>query len=139
MKNSYKDITDVAAYLGSTPYWYDENGVPRFAPFHPKMLPSIYAREAVLYRIHCQGCGKPFDVAEGEDGWTSAATPLSRRIEEQTLHYGDPPNAGCCASGPTMNSEPKHVIEYWHRGTPHEWKREHKYDNYPIEPDWCKE
>ena len=29
------------------------------------------------------------------------------------LHYGDPPNDGCCDAGPTMNSVPHRVIEYW--------------------------
>ena len=31
---------------------------------------------------------------------------LASRVADGTIHYGDPPNAECCASGPTMNSEP---------------------------------
>lgn len=34
-------------------------------------------------------------------------------IETNEIHYGDPPNIQCCDSGPTMNSVPIEIIEYW--------------------------
>ncbi|MFW6184041.1 MAG: hypothetical protein ACOC8X_09610 [Chloroflexota bacterium] len=40
---------------------------------------------------------------------------LSELIDAGRLHYGDPPNAGCCPAGPTMNSEPRRVLEFYRR------------------------
>src|SRR5690606_38100927 len=40
---------------------------------------------------------------------------LADRIREKCLNYGDPPNIDCCPAGPTMNSEPLRVLEYWRR------------------------
>jgi len=40
---------------------------------------------------------------------------LSEQIAHGTIHYGDPPNAGCCAAGPTMNCWDLRVVEYWAR------------------------
>lgn len=37
---------------------------------------------------------------------------------EGTLHYGDPPNTGCCLSGASMNSEPRRILEYWSTNDP---------------------
>ena len=39
---------------------------------------------------------------------------LSERIRDMTIAYGDPPNIGCCPAGPTMNSVPRRVLEYWY-------------------------
>lgn len=38
---------------------------------------------------------------------------LAHEIETRSLHYGDPPNIGCCPAGPTMNSEMIRILEYW--------------------------
>ena len=62
------------------------------------------------------------------------------------LHYGDPPNSQCCAAGPTMNSEPHRVVEFWKRRSfnetwkPHEllWERDHSLET-DIRPDWVME
>jgi hypothetical protein len=40
---------------------------------------------------------------------------LSEQIAHGTIHYGDPPNTGCCAAGGTMNCWDLRVVEYWAR------------------------
>jgi len=116
MHQDYKDITDK---LG-TPWWWDECGVPRYAPFRPSMANDIYADEVVLFEIKCQACGRSFEVcasmsvrkqimlAEGRGKNT-----LRELVERKSLFYRDPPNYGCCDVGPTMTSEPVRVIEFW--------------------------
>ena len=45
-------------------------------------------------------------------------------IRDGTLHYGDPPNIGCCLTGPSMNVVDVRVLEYWHKSGPDlEWAR----------------
>lgn len=114
MHETYSDIT---IRLGE-PCWYDEQAVPRYCAFDPKWLADIYAREAVLLRIECQACGRAFDVAMSYAEFDSfkygkPIASLASRVADGTIHYGDPPNAECCAAGPTMNSEPRRVLEFW--------------------------
>lgn len=122
MKAAYQDIT---SRLGK-PLWHDEEGVPRYEKFHPELVSNIYAQEAVLVRILCQGCGTPFDVAMTWDGTMmerrTAVPSLQERVERGSVYYGDPPNMGCCASGPTMTSEPDRILEFWVRENM-EWAR----------------
>lgn len=108
MKHHYRDITD---QLG-TPGWWDENGVPRYCDFSPEEGANIYAQEICLLEIHCQACARPFQVA------MSSREPraLEEAVRAGTLHYGDPPCLPCCPAGPTMNSVPVRVIEFWERG-----------------------
>ena len=100
MNRYYKDIIDIAG----EPQWWDEHAVPRYCEFSPAML-DIYAREVAFFRIACQNCGREFDVALS---WSiidqaTGHEPLSHTWFTD-LSYGDPPNVGCCMSGPTMNS-----------------------------------
>lgn len=131
MRHDYSDITGLT---DTTPKWYDENGVPRYCDFHPDHMANIYASEAVLAAIKCQGCQAEFRVAFSELNqnhklWDERKKMriafLSDLILDRTLHYGDPPNTRCCHAGPSMNSTPISVIEYWvkpyirqDRGTP---------------------
>ncbi len=112
--------TDIRKRIDDPILWFDENAVPRYDPFHPRLI-NTYADEAVLYQIACQDCGTRFMVAES-DG--SIKRMLAKRsvmkhdyladdIRGKRLHYGDPPNIGCCPAGPTMNSEFIGIIEYW--------------------------
>ena len=120
---------DIRSRIAEEPQWWDEHAVPRYCPFAPNEVADIYAVEVALVRIECQACGTAFKVAfswgryvmgRNEDGtvWCKTHPP----IDPRTLHYGDPPNAGCCASGPTMNSEPQRVLEWWRRDYC-EWQR----------------
>jgi hypothetical protein len=113
MKQSYADIRENV----SLPIlWFDEAAVPRFAPFHPRLATNIYASEVALMEIECQSCGHPFLVAVSYERY--AGTKIADDIKTREIHYGDPPNVDCCASGPSMNSVPKKVIEYWARHDP---------------------
>src|SRR5262249_25591661 len=108
---------------------------------------DIYASEVALAEITCQGCGRGFRVAFSQAN--SPSTTVAEAIKTKTLHYGDPPNVGCCGAGPTMNSEPRRVIEYWHRHRQEyvqgnrivdssaymKWTRDHSLE-VDIEPDW---
>ncbi|MEO0401846.1 MAG: hypothetical protein AAF214_05675 [Pseudomonadota bacterium] len=119
MHRCYGDILD---RIGTPPLWFDEGGVPRFDPFAPDLV-DIYAREAVLVRIECQACRAPFEVAFTNpaaskplpDGTADGRRyPLLRDyIMQRVLHYGDPPNVWCCDAGPSMNSVPRTVLQYW--------------------------
>jgi hypothetical protein len=96
-------------------------------------LPDIYADECALILIACQGCGHEYPVAMSiSTGWAKAMAQgsggtfrtLAERIRDGSIHYGDPPNTGCCAAGATMNSEPKRVLEYWHKPGRIKWERD---------------
>lgn len=119
MNNDYSDIRD---QLGP-PIWWDEHAVPRYCEFSPRETANIYAHEVCLLVIQCQSCGYEFKVAMSQNayGWNElirAAMPtLAEQIEHDTIHYGDPPNAGCCPSGATMNSIPIRVLQFWQRMT----------------------
>jgi hypothetical protein len=132
----HADYSDIIDRINIRPLWFDEHAVPRYDIFQPKLIANIYAKECVLLRIECQGCGHEFEVAMSQDqmanlGRTcrpsrSDCAPLAMQIAEKSIHYGDPPNIGCCASGPTMSCVDRKVLEYWHSGpdTNYTWTRE---------------
>ncbi len=118
MNHHYSDITDK---LGE-PLWWDENAVPRYCEFSPQDTANIYRDECALVLIRCQNCGREFKVAFSDSRSArylrraiaeKTAPGIADRIRDNTLHYGDPPNIHCCPSGPTMNSVPIRVLEYW--------------------------
>lgn len=118
MKHHYADIRDA---IQRAPLWFDEHGVPRYARFEPRLVANIYASQVALVRIHCQNCGHPFDVAFSYMAHEhvlpgGASEDLATRVRTKKIHYGDPPNIGCCPSGPTMNSDPQRVLEFWESG-----------------------
>ncbi|MEM9638254.1 MAG: hypothetical protein AAGA94_11455 [Pseudomonadota bacterium] len=114
---------DILSRIAEPPLWFDENAVPRFDPFTVDRVANIYANEVALVRITCQGCKSSFDVAFSgvkvsrplpADAKRDGPSPMIRdHIRARTLHYGDPPNIRCCAGGPSMNSVPRQVMEYW--------------------------
>jgi hypothetical protein len=90
-------------------------------------LGHIYADQACLFVVACQCCQTRFKVAAS---WSSSdlivrkVPSLVQQVTDETLHYGDPPNMGCCSAGPTMNSEPVRVLEFWARSNAaREWLR----------------
>lgn len=110
---------DILALTTMDPRWWDERAVPRFCRFSPDATARIYAEQVALLLIRCQNCGREFPVAmswDALDGYRRMVQPLDRRIRENSIHYGDPPNALCCPAGPTMNSISVRVVEFWRRG-----------------------
>jgi hypothetical protein len=112
------DYEDIRSRISEKPIWFDENAVPRYVPFAPRECANIYCAEVVLMLVTCQACDHEFNVALTRDRMQSFelnGRTLADEIRADVIHYGDPPNVGCCPAGPTMNSEPKKVLEYWHR------------------------
>lgn len=125
MLQSYDDILAVAREARRPIGWYDENGVPRFAPHHPSRCPDIHATEVALLLISCQSCDREYRV---QMSWSlggeviarsrgvAPAQSLSARVVSGAVHYGDPP---CfhdnCTSGATMNCWDLRVLEFWSR------------------------
>jgi len=115
---------DILSRIAEEPVWFDEHAVPRYREFAPSKVANAYADEAALVEVTCQGCGRPFRVAFAarapatffQEDWP--AGPIGRAIGKKTLHYGDPPNIWCCHAGPSENSEPRKVIQYWRQGDP---------------------
>jgi hypothetical protein len=134
MHQHYCNITD---RLGA-PEWWDECGVPRYCSFSPAHVNDVYATQVALLEIACQNCGWRFIVALS---WHArSARPgqrsLAERIADDTIHYGDPPNVGCCLAGPTMNSIPLRVLEFWVRTDALlTMQRQPAYER-AIHPDW---
>lgn len=109
---------DIRKRIPTPPLWWDENAVPRYDPFDPNEGADIYAQEIILLKIRCQSCGRPFEVAmswSAMDEHVRRVPSLEHRINERTIRYGDPPNVECCPAGPTMNSEPDRVLQFWRR------------------------
>lgn len=113
----WPDYEDIRSRISEEPVWFDSNGVPRYEPFSPVAVPNIYAKEAVLYLVRCQSCGKKFKVADdrGTIDKLRKISDLEHLIKEGALHYGDAPRHNCV--GDTMNCEDIRVLEYWRRET----------------------
>ena len=134
MKESYLDIR---SRIDKDPVWYDENGAPRYDPFSPEIVATFYASEACLLHISCQGCGREFHVALSKDKDLSGQKHTLADIAlAGNLHYGDPPNVGCCDAGASMNSVPIRCVEFWEKAKhpePYGWKRR---QDLEIEQSW---
>lgn len=135
MNHYYADIIEK---LGE-PAWWDENAVPRYCEFSPDQRSDVYADEVVLLEIRCQNCNASFCVAMSTrqiDRMIKKVLLLSSEIEGNTIHYGDPPNNGCCPAGPTMNSVPVKVLQYWKRDESFDWQRSAAFE-VEIKCDWA--
>jgi hypothetical protein len=119
---------DIRSRIAEPPRWWDEDGVPRYCAFGPDEVSDIYADEAMLFEIACQSCKTLFLVAgsRGAMGrFHNDRGSLADEIRRGTIHYGDPPNVGCCPAGATMNCDDLRVVEYWQRMTdPFDWQRD---------------
>ncbi len=126
-----QDYEDIRSRIAEAPKWWDENGVPRYCDFGPRRVADVYADEAALVLIECQECGRNFEVAFSRSrggGW-NVEQFLYERIERKSLAYRDPPNTGCCPSGPTMMSISMKVLQYWSRlNTAQEWRRDPRFE-----------
>lgn len=113
----HSNYSDILALTDDEPKWYDANGVPRFAVFHPDLRPNIYSRTVVLLMIQCQDCRKRFRVQ-----MQTGIFDHKIDVPPSKWHYGDPPWHDCV--GDTMNSEPLIVLECWSRlDVGVEWQR----------------
>ena len=134
----YRRYDDILSRIGEEPAWFDEHAVPRYCEFAPEKIADIYADEAALAEVTCQWCKHVFRVAFSQDN-AYAQVPsesIAEAIRSRTLHFGDPPNF-CCDVGASMNSEPRRVIEYWHRHDPYTWTRDSSFE-VDIRPDWVE-
>jgi hypothetical protein len=143
------EYDDIRSKIAEPPKWFDENAVPRYSDFEPGQLANIYASECCLLRIECQNCDHEFDVAMSESSMDQVRHQmmfgkirphLSDLVRSGDVHYGDPPNAGCCPSGPTMNSIPRRVLQFWRRRPlpAHGWERDSQLE-IDIKCDWADE
>ena len=134
MNNNYKDIRD---RIPECPKWFNEYAVPRYCEFHPDNVANIYAEEVALVLIECQDCRQEFIVAFSQSVMDRVRfdmihpgtlyQTIADKIKDKTIHYGDPPNTDCCAAGPTMNSNPIRVLEYWSKKHL-DWKRDKTFE-----------
>lgn len=131
MNHHFRDIRD---RIAEDPKWWDENATPRYCEFKPDETAFIYADECVLFEVACQDCNTRFLVCRSSAYWkrelrrmesTEKQYSIKEVIDEGLLHYGDPPNTGCCPAGPSMSSEFIRVVEYWRKDKDKwEWVRE---------------
>jgi hypothetical protein len=132
MKPNYNDILN---RIPEPPLWWDDWGVPRYAPFHPMHASDTSSKEVALILVICQCCRHEFPVLVTEHmqrGWDSILRfgdpkprDLSDAILDGSIDYGDPPNA-CCVHGASMDSIPQRVLEYWYNLGKGPW----------VEPDY---
>jgi hypothetical protein len=113
MHNEYQDIV---SRIAEPPTWYDEHGVPRWGAFTARGVANIYWEECALLLIACQNCRREFRVCISSGALDRLQHgPLADVVRDGSIHYGDPPNMGCCPAGPTMNCLDLKVLEFWRR------------------------
>ena len=130
MRTNYTDIIAASVY---NPKWYDEAGVPRFCEFNPYKLANMKINECCLMEIACQNCDRRFVVAiscniADQFGYHIAVRIRHKLKGNNILHYGDPPNIGCCDIGHTMTSIVKRVVEYYTSKNDIDWIREKHFE-----------
>lgn len=149
------DYDDITKRLGP-PLWHDSRGVPRYEPFTPHMA-TVYDDYVTLMEIECQCCRAKMVVASTASQLIAkfrsptgaklrsptqrevilpSATPSDPWVCIGDFHYGDPPrhhfeDGRACVAGPTMNSIPIRVIEFWgrhHESGTGRWTRDPQYE-----------
>ena len=111
----HENYADIKSRINEAPQWYDSNGTPRYAKFHPELCPNIYASRVGLFLITCQDCVEEFRVEMHSNYFSDrVAVPPTK------WHYGDPPIHGC--AGDSMNCDDRRVLEFWIKDEAHEWK-----------------
>jgi len=142
----HEDYDDIRSRISEPPTWFDEHAVPRYCEFSPERCADIYARQVCLLLVECQSCARSFEVASSWSGYDSKHA-LDELIRTGEIHYGDPPNVGCCMSGPSMNSVPRRVLQFWRRSRPPaqnevaaglQWERVQELE-IEVACEWAKE
>lgn len=123
----YTNYADIRSRICEEPSWFDESAVPRYGPFKPDGVANFYAREAVLVLAACQCCGRQFRLAITRPYFKEDAD-VATAICHRGLHYGDPPNIGCCEAGPSTTVVELEVLEYWWRISGYDWIREASFE-----------
>ena len=125
--------SDIRALTDVAPTWFDHDGVPRYAPFHPGLL-GVYDRFAVLAEIECQSCGQRFLIGEGRPKHVIHALHGDVEIIEQDLAnlaqnfvFGDPPRHDCPGAGETMSCIERRIVEAWQQ-VDFEWVRQPEFE-----------
>lgn len=132
MHTDYKDIRE---RIDEEPKWYDEHAVPRYCEFHPQEISNIYADKCCLFLIQCQACSQLFAVCLSQGHYDRG--DMAEAIAGRELHFGDPPNIGCCNTGDCMNSVPLRTLEFWERQNG-DWARVWEMEGRILLPDWAK-
>lgn len=114
------------------------------ALFHVAMSTSngrrtIMVAQALNYAERVGAIGQGAEPPRGEAFYRRLNEEISKdtlaaSIRNKAIHFGDPPNIECCPAGPTMNSVPLRVVEYWERPI-RDWKRNQQLE-LAIDPDW---
>jgi hypothetical protein len=123
----HTDYRDIRSRIQEEPAWFDEFAMPRYGPFKPDAIANFYAKEAALVLAACQSCGRHFRLAMSRP-YVKGDPDLATGICARALHYGDPPNVSCCATGPVMSVVELEVLEYWWRVLGTNWKREPSFE-----------
>lgn len=120
---------DIRSRISEEPSWFDEFAVPRYGPFAPTSLAFCYAREAALVLAACQACTHHFHLALSHRDQTIGAPDIATAILKRDLHYGDPPQIGCCDVGHATTVIELRVLEYWRRDyAAKHWRREPSFE-----------
>lgn len=104
---------DILALTDAKPSWWDEHGVPRFAPFHPRLL-GVHDEIGLLVILECAECGARLPVGVGyplydpDEGYKMTA---GERIAG--FFRDDPPRHGCPGAGETMTANLVGVEQVW--------------------------
>jgi len=116
------DYSDIRALTDRQAEWYDTNGVPRYAPFAPRLL-GVYDVMALLAEVECQSCHKMLLVGDGQGSYgfvgvgSENITVVVNKIDAfvSDWSFGDPPRHDCPGAGETMTCESTNIVEVWQR------------------------
>lgn len=114
MKARYSDIHTKAG----VPLWYDETGVPRYAPFEPSLCGDSLARQAALLKAACIHCRRDCYVAVSCQ--RTDLDILSDLAARGMALYGLLPHFGHC--GRANSGEMLGVVSVW-RLSNSTWRR----------------
>lgn len=116
----YPIYRDIRSKLGA-PIWHDENGVPRYDEFNPKLL-GIYDDYAAYFLVECQSCRKHFPCAIGKSKYVFESNEMKtienmNQFIDEYIMWGDAPwhdDDQQCA-GTTMGSSVVKLLSVWER------------------------
>ena len=116
---------DILSRIPEPPLWWS-SGVPRYAPFEPKMM-SVYASEAMLLETQCQSCGREFALGICSESGEGGRLRAKLTGPDRMWGWADPPSHAC--HGDSMNVVVLSVLEFWQKvdvpgSALQEWERQ---------------